>query len=474
MPAVGLARESSAAAEKELAYEYQCDRLTEYGCKWVFGDRVSGTRDNRKGLEQALEKIRSGEADELVVTHLFRLGRSVVTINRVVKLLKEHKATLTILGGAINTTTPEGRAFLQSQAVWGEYEAELGAERQRIGWENTFNKGRPRSLVFGYKIENGKYVPDEDDRAWGGNWTLAQKVIEKFFELQSLTATVSWILAEYPHTKNQKRQEKPPITASGLKRWMCNPALLGHVYFKNGVVRHLNQHTPLMSVEQQKEVDRIAKLRIRHHGKYGITNDRKYAYSGLVKCGKCGSNCLRNTNPMRSSATRKMIKIGKEPCYEYFRCGKAKLKQCDNTGRVRLEVIEDSVINAIKNQSDSIALWLSESLNQKPKVNPRILELQEEIDRLSPVAEIDPSIKVAIEDRRRQINNLLVDSSSTTSPKDLANASAIMESIQDKDLWDGYSTREKGDRLRLIVKRIVISDRQITQVEFQPWLCVFS
>jgi hypothetical protein len=53
MASVGLARESSAVAEKELAYEYQVERLAVYGCAWIFGDRISGTRDDRQGLAHA-------------------------------------------------------------------------------------------------------------------------------------------------------------------------------------------------------------------------------------------------------------------------------------------------------------------------------------------------------------------------------------------------------------------------------------
>ena len=147
MPAVGYRRESSNQSSVHQAYEFQLERLEGYGCKWIYGDRISGQRDDRQGYREALARIESGEADELVVTHLFRLVRSAIEGLRIVELLRSKNARLTILGGSCNTETPEGRAQLTMQLAMGQLEAELGAERQRIGWQNSRNKARPRATL---------------------------------------------------------------------------------------------------------------------------------------------------------------------------------------------------------------------------------------------------------------------------------------------------------------------------------------
>jgi DNA invertase Pin-like site-specific DNA recombinase len=46
------------------------DALTKHGCEEIFTDKVSGTREKRPGLEEALRYIREG--DTLVV---WRLGK---------------------------------------------------------------------------------------------------------------------------------------------------------------------------------------------------------------------------------------------------------------------------------------------------------------------------------------------------------------------------------------------------------------
>jgi DNA invertase Pin-like site-specific DNA recombinase len=179
---IGYARESSKHSSKDLAYDYQIQRLQEYGCDQVFGDWMSGRRDNRKHYREALDLIVNGEANEIGVCHLTRLGRSIIEIQRAIKLIAKHKAKLTVLGGTIDITTPEGRAFVNTQAVWAEYEADLGTERARVGWENSIKQGRARVTVFGYKIQDGVFVPDDEVQPWGNSrWNVAQETIAQFF-----------------------------------------------------------------------------------------------------------------------------------------------------------------------------------------------------------------------------------------------------------------------------------------------------
>lgn len=117
---VGYARESSKQSAVDQAYDYQIRRLQEYGCDRVFGDRISGRKDSRKEYRQVIELLKSGQVDELVVTHLFRLGRSIIEIQRTVQILLKNKIKLTILGGSVDLYTPEGKAFFNTQTVWAE------------------------------------------------------------------------------------------------------------------------------------------------------------------------------------------------------------------------------------------------------------------------------------------------------------------------------------------------------------------
>ena len=68
---IGYARISTADQTLNL----QHDALTQAGCAKIFTDTGSGANTERKGLDDALSYVRTG--DTLVVWRLDRLGRSL-------------------------------------------------------------------------------------------------------------------------------------------------------------------------------------------------------------------------------------------------------------------------------------------------------------------------------------------------------------------------------------------------------------
>jgi DNA invertase Pin-like site-specific DNA recombinase len=68
---IGYAR----ASTHEQTLNLQQDALTKAGCTRIFTDTASGAKNERIGLEEALNYVRKG--DTLVVWRLDRLGRSL-------------------------------------------------------------------------------------------------------------------------------------------------------------------------------------------------------------------------------------------------------------------------------------------------------------------------------------------------------------------------------------------------------------
>lgn len=68
--------------------DLQIDALKAYGCDKIFQDKLSGTKDKRPGLEEALQYVRPG--DSLVVWRLDRLGRTMRHLIQIVNELNER------------------------------------------------------------------------------------------------------------------------------------------------------------------------------------------------------------------------------------------------------------------------------------------------------------------------------------------------------------------------------------------------
>lgn len=92
---IGYARVSTDDQNLQL----QLDALK----KRVFTDKISGIRNNRPGLDEALSHLRPG--DTLVVRKLDRLGRTVKGLVDLVADLETDKVNFRSLTDGIDTTT---------------------------------------------------------------------------------------------------------------------------------------------------------------------------------------------------------------------------------------------------------------------------------------------------------------------------------------------------------------------------------
>ena len=125
MAKYGYARVSSSDQDLTL----QVESLKSNGCDAVRQEKVSGTSTNgRAELNILLDFLREG--DELVVTRIDRLARSIRDLQNIVHDLKGKGVALKATEQPIDTTTSAGKAFLDMLGVFAEFETNLRRERQ--------------------------------------------------------------------------------------------------------------------------------------------------------------------------------------------------------------------------------------------------------------------------------------------------------------------------------------------------------
>ncbi len=121
--------------------EAQQDALLAAGCEQVFFDTASGKLARRPELDKALLSAnRAG--DQLVVTKLDRLGRSLENLIDLSKTLQERGVDLVVLDQGIDTSTAIGRMFFQIIGSIAEFEHALMSERTRDGLAAARARGR--------------------------------------------------------------------------------------------------------------------------------------------------------------------------------------------------------------------------------------------------------------------------------------------------------------------------------------------
>lgn len=130
----------SRVSTREQNPEAQHDALTADGCDQVFIDKITGTLARRPELDKALMVARAG--DQLVITRLDRLGRSVKMLKEMTDRLQEAGVSLRVLTQNIDTATPEGRLFFHMLAAFAEWEHDLIVTRTNEGLEAARARGR--------------------------------------------------------------------------------------------------------------------------------------------------------------------------------------------------------------------------------------------------------------------------------------------------------------------------------------------
>jgi DNA invertase Pin-like site-specific DNA recombinase len=126
----------------------QVEALRAAGCELIREEKRTGTTiEGRTELRTLIDFARPG--DQIVVTRIDRLARSVADLAAIVRELEQKNVSLRATE-PIDTSTAAGRCFLQMLGVFAEFETAIRKERQMEGISRAQAegryKGRPASI----------------------------------------------------------------------------------------------------------------------------------------------------------------------------------------------------------------------------------------------------------------------------------------------------------------------------------------
>ena len=148
---IGYARVSTEDQNLDL----QIDDLKKAGCEKVYQEKVSGSKERRAELEEALSYVRKG--DTLVVWKLDRLGRSLRNLINIINKLQENDIQFKTLREGFDTSTSGGKLIFHVFGALAEFEREVIQERTKAGLRAARARGRlggrPKKLTKEIKAD---------------------------------------------------------------------------------------------------------------------------------------------------------------------------------------------------------------------------------------------------------------------------------------------------------------------------------
>jgi DNA invertase Pin-like site-specific DNA recombinase len=240
---------------------------------WHQDEDYSGGNVERPDFQAALERLRAGDSDGLVVMRIDRFARSVADGAAIVRDIVDAGQVFASCHERIDPRTPEGKYMLtsflanaelfldQAKASWCTAKARAVARGAHIGptpiGYERIPKGREKSGCLVPHPTYGPAIMELFDRAAGG--------------LEGDSELGRWMSERAP------RAGGAPWQPSEIRRWLSNKVYLGQV--SHGDLVNVEAHEPLTDPGTWERCQRTPGIRRRAHSRFLL--------AGLVRCAQC-------------------------------------------------------------------------------------------------------------------------------------------------------------------------------------------
>ncbi|MCR4436657.1 MAG: recombinase family protein [Clostridiales bacterium] len=310
-------RVSTDTEEQLSSYEAQVTYYEDYIKKrpdWEFAgiyadEGITGTNTkNRVEFKRMIDDCMVGRIDLIITKSISRFARNTLDCLKYVRILKEKGIAVYFEKENIDTLDTKGEVLLTILSSLAQDESRSISENSRWGIVRRFQQGKVRvnhKKFMGYdKDENGELVINEKEAE------IVRRVFEEYLKGKScykiaegletdgiLTATGG---RKWHESVIKKMLQNEKYAGDALLQKTITVDFLTHkrIINKGHVQQYYveNSHPSIISKETferaQQEMERRRKLR-------GVTDENrsrhsnKYAFSGKITCGECGSRFRR-------------------------------------------------------------------------------------------------------------------------------------------------------------------------------------
>lgn len=369
-----------AAVERQIA---DCRELAERR-GWTVtetltdNDISASTGKDRPGYQRALDAMRAGTVDVVIVWHIDRLTRRLVDLEQVIALCETTGVRLATVTGDLDLGTDTGRMLARILASVARGEVERKGARQRRANEQRAAAGHMgwTRRPFGYDRVDGAVVVVEDEaqalrdvaELVAGGATLAAGV--RMLDARGLTTTAG-----------------KPWNVTSVRRALLNPRYAGRVTHRGADVADGTWPVILTTEVQEGLAEKLRDVRRRvQQG-----TDPKFLLSGLARCGRCDGVLF--ASPFGNKGRR----------WQVYRC-----RSCYLARRQDLvdEVVE-GVLVARLSQPDAAALF--HPAEDVAALRAHATELRERRDALAGLLADGLLSAAAVRERSTELTKKLVE-----------------------------------------------------------------
>lgn len=278
--------------------------------KWLYAgvyidEGVTGTKDERVEFQRMINDAKARKIDVIITKSISRFARNTVTLLSTIRELKHIGVDVYFEEQNIHTISSDGELMITILASYAQEESRQVSENMKWRIRKNFEEGKTwNSVIYGYSYDDGifKIIPHEahvvrliyDYYLSGmGVGAVTKKINEEGYLTRKNKkwnkSSVRYILTNYNYTGNlllQKTYTENHLT----KKKKLNNGYLPKYHVKES-------HEAIVSVSEYRKVQEELKKRDSLSGKR--RSPKKYPFTGMIVCDKCGTNYRRKTTPYK-------------------------------------------------------------------------------------------------------------------------------------------------------------------------------
>lgn len=431
---------------KGLSLEAQQERLEAYARErgWVIvGIYIDAAKTARKNIhkrtefQRMIEAVKRDEVDILLFARLDRWFRSVADYYKIVEVLQAHNCDWKTTDEEYDTTTANGRLYINVKLSIAQNEADIDGERIDVVFDSKVAHGTvvSGSCPFGYAVNSEKRLEVLPENA-----AIVQDAFNHFEATISQRGTIKYIRETYGVN-----------WCDATFRRMLSEELYTGVYNRGG--RYNPNFCPV--IIQREQFDRV-QLLLKRNAR-SSPSGKVYIFTSILKCAECQHNLVGRV-------------AGRNSAY-YYRCNQHFQRgRCPHKKEIREDYVEAWLFEHLGEELERCKLeWEVQAAEKKRSINAKDKAALKR--KLTKLKELYVNELIDIEEYKKDYEiytaalNQIPDAKQDPPP----NFEAVEQLLQAdfKSLYDTLTREEKRTLWRSVIKEIRIdNDQNITGIIF--------